>query len=158
MFRGNETGTQMPGQRTESRNVDETLDLGRRIGRELRGGEVVLLSGTLGAGKSVVARAIGEVLGATGWRGSPTFTLVNEYATQPALYHADLYRLAGAEVEDLGLEEYVRSDAILLIEWPERAPEAVGRLPASRFVQVEIGVVGRDARVVDVSQTERPRQ
>lgn len=99
-----------------------TALFGARIARRLRAGDVVALSGGLGAGKTTLARAIIAALGHTGEVPSPTFTILEEYAAlQPPVVHADFYRLdAPSEVEELGLDEY-RQDAALIAEWPEKA-------------------------------------
>jgi len=105
----------------------ETHRLGRRLGGRLRAGDTVLLSGELGAGKSVLARGIARGMGVEGAVPSPTFALlaVHRGAHCP-LYHMDLYRLEGAsDFYESGLEEYVGGDGVAVIEWPERAMEAL---------------------------------
>lgn len=114
----------------------------------------MLLSGSLGAGKSVLARGIAGALGAPAWRGSPTYNLVHEYATEPPLYHADLYRLGSDAVEELGLEEYSRPDSILLVEWPERAPGQLELLASNRVIRVDIEPAGESARVLTIEEYE----
>ena len=92
--------------------------LAATLAAALRPGDIVALSGDLGAGKTTFARA---VIGALGWEGevpSPTFTLVQPYDTDPEVWHVDLYRLDDPrEADALGLFE---TDAVLLVEWPER--------------------------------------
>lgn len=96
--------------------------LGARIAKQLKAGDVVALAGGLGAGKTTLARAILVSLGHQGEVPSPTFTILQEYdTTEPAVVHADFYRLERPqEVEELGLEEY-RHGAALLAEWPDHA-------------------------------------
>lgn len=96
--------------------------LGQAIARQLRAGDVVALSGGLGAGKTTLARAIIAALGHRGEVPSPTFTIVETYDTlDPPLVHADFYRLDDpAEAEEIGLDDY-RAGAALLAEWPENA-------------------------------------
>jgi tRNA threonylcarbamoyladenosine biosynthesis protein TsaE len=112
-------------------SVARTRSLGRRLARLLRMGDVVLLQGPLGAGKTALAQGIGAGLGADGPVTSPTFVLLarhdpGERGSLP-LYHADLYRLtAPDEVEELALAEQA-TDGVLLIEWPERGLEALPR-------------------------------
>ena len=105
-----------------SRGPGETRRLGQRLGRLLRRGDVVLLSGELGAGKTVFVQGIARGLGYQGAVSSKSFVLLGEYAGRVKLYHADLYRLeAPEEAEELALEE-VCADGVLVVEWPERAP------------------------------------
>ena len=97
-------------------------DYGRRIATQLRPGDVVALSGGLGAGKTTLARAIIAALGHEGEVPSPTFTILETYeALKPPLVHADFYRLGHpSEVAELGLDDY-REGAVLLAEWPDNA-------------------------------------
>lgn len=97
---------------------------GARIAAQLRAGDVVALSGGLGAGKTTLARAILASLGHTGEVPSPTFTIIETYDAPPlrlAVVHADFYRLNDPrEVHELGLDDY-RDGAVLLAEWPDHA-------------------------------------
>ena len=97
-------------------------ELGARIGVRLRAGDVVALSGTLGAGKTTLARAIVAACGHAGEVPSPTFTILEIYPDcSPPLVHADFYRLDDpADAIELGLDDY-REGAALIAEWPERA-------------------------------------
>ena len=133
-----------------TRSAEQTLQLGRRLARLLHGGEVVLLQGPLGAGKSVLARGIAEGLGGDRWLGSPTFNIVHEYDTSPTLIHADLYRLDEREVEVLGLEDYTSPDAVLIVEWPERASEYVAALAVKGAIRIEIIINDVQQRLVRV--------
>ena len=110
-----------------TRSEAETRRLGQRLGGSLRAGDTVLLSGELGAGKSVLARGIARGMGVRGAMPSPTFTLMAVYrGARFPVYHMDLYRLEGAsDLYESGLEEYVGGDGVALIEWPERAAEAL---------------------------------
>jgi tRNA threonylcarbamoyladenosine biosynthesis protein TsaE len=98
-----------------------------RLAAALRPGDVVALSGELGAGKTTFARGVLRGLGWTGEVPSPSFTLVQTYPTDPPLWHVDLYRLdSAAEADALGLDDAWDS-AVVVIEWPERLGD---RLPA----------------------------
>jgi len=100
---------------------DETAAAGERLAASLNPGDVVLLYGDLGAGKTAFVRGLARGLGALPEDvSSPTFTIVQEYHGRATLYHVDLYRLEPAEVDDLGLDELVCGDGIVAIEWAER--------------------------------------
>jgi len=108
-----------------STGVAQTRALGRRLARLLREGDVVLLQGTLGAGKTAFAQGVGQGLKVETAVTSPTFVLLARHDGPRRLYHADLYRLTDpAEVADLHLVEEAR-DGVLLVEWPERGMEAL---------------------------------
>jgi tRNA threonylcarbamoyladenosine biosynthesis protein TsaE len=100
---------------------EQTADLARELAATLRAGDVLLLSGDLGAGKTAFVRGLADGLGVPPDEvSSPTFTLIHEYRSgRLPLYHADLYRLDRAAAEDLGLEE-MGADGVLAIEWPDR--------------------------------------
>lgn len=110
-----------------SHSSEHTRRLGEALGKRLRPGDVVLLSGDLGAGKSEMARGIARGLGVEGPLPSPSFPilLVHE-GTQYPLYHMDLYRLEGPdELYAAGLDEPLGGDGIAVVEWPQRAEEAM---------------------------------
>jgi tRNA threonylcarbamoyladenosine biosynthesis protein TsaE len=122
---------------------------GARIAAPLRAGDVVALSGGLGAGKTTLARAVIAALGYDGEVPSPTFTLIQTYdppAVRLPLVHADFYRLESpAEAEQLGLDDY-REGAALLAEWPERAG-GFAIEPGCLAIALEIAGQGRKAIV-----------
>jgi tRNA threonylcarbamoyladenosine biosynthesis protein TsaE len=101
---------------------EETFELGQRLGEGLESGAIFLLSGDLGAGKTVFAKGVAAGLGLDPTDvTSPTFTLVNEYAGRLRLYHIDLYRLDEGACFGLGLDEWFEEkNAVVLIEWAER--------------------------------------
>jgi tRNA threonylcarbamoyladenosine biosynthesis protein TsaE len=104
-----------------------TRALGRRLARLLQPGDVVLLQGELGAGKTCLAQGIGEGLGVAEGIKSSAFVLVNEYEGRLRMYLADLYRLSEpAEVVDLALEENA-GGGVLVVEWPDRAWDEMPR-------------------------------
>ena len=104
-----------------TRSEEETVAAGARLAASLQAGDVVLLYGDLGAGKTAFTRGLAQGLGAPADDvSSPTFTLVQEYRGTVTLYHVDLYRLEEAEVDDLGLDELVLGDGVVAIEWADR--------------------------------------
>ncbi|WP_095011208.1 tRNA (adenosine(37)-N6)-threonylcarbamoyltransferase complex ATPase subunit type 1 TsaE [Tsuneonella mangrovi] len=121
---------------------------GARIAGQLRVGDVVALSGDLGAGKTTLARAIIAALGHRSEVPSPTFTIIETYdALDPPLVHADFYRLERpGEIEELGLDDY-REGAALIAEWPENAG-GFAQEPGCLSVTLENAGEGRTAIVL----------
>lgn len=106
----------------KTNKVEETIDLGRKLGKCLRAGVVVLLKGDLGAGKTHFSKGVALGLDITEHITSPTYNFINEYEGSLPLYHMDLYRLADEEeAYELGLEEYFLGSGVSLVEWPDRA-------------------------------------
>lgn len=133
--------------RTLLRGADEMRAFGARLGRMLRAGDWVALTGELGAGKTTLVSGIVDGIH-PGLRGrSPTYVLVEVYGARPAIIHADLYRIASpGEYDTLGLEDLAAEDAVVLIEWADRAGE---RLPEERL-DLELRYAGAGAREVTV--------
>jgi len=100
--------------------VDETFELGRRLGQVLEPGDVIALEGELGSGKTELIKGIAEALGVSSGVHSPTYVLHHRYRGRLPIEHYDLYRLEGMAWVDTGLDEPA-PDAVTLIEWPERA-------------------------------------
>ena len=125
-----------------TKSEEETLRLGKRLGACLRDGDVVLLEGEMGAGKSVLSRGVARGMGIEGPIPSPTFTILNVHeGARGRLYHFDLYRLEGADaLYELGLDEMIGAQGVTLVEWPSQAPEAMPQ----RCLKVGIAY-GKDA-------------
>jgi len=108
---------------------ERTFQIGRVLGDGLQGGDCVALTGELGAGKTCLTQGIACGLGVPDRYAvtSPTFTLVNEYPGSKAdLVHMDVYRLRGsAELEELGFDEYLRGDSVMVIEWAEKIQDVL---------------------------------
>ncbi|MCH3918740.1 MAG: tRNA (adenosine(37)-N6)-threonylcarbamoyltransferase complex ATPase subunit type 1 TsaE [Spirochaetia bacterium] len=120
-----------------SNSANETEKLGEKIGDKCTQGLVISLRGSLGAGKTVIAKGIARSLGISEAIVSPTFTLVQEYEGRLPLYHMDLYRLSGDdEFEMIGGEEMLYSKGVTLVEWSEKIDDL---LPENTvFVTLEI--------------------
>ena len=110
--------------RTHSPN--ETRELAKRLAKELRRGDVLLLWGDLGAGKSEFTRGLAQGLGVTATVTSPSFTILNVYDDgRIPLYHFDWYRLNSVEeLYEMGMEEFLGGDGVAVVEWPSQCPEA----------------------------------
>ena len=115
-------------QRYHSSSPEETLSLGRRFGAAAASGAVVLLVGPLGAGKTVLAKGFASGLGIHDEIISPTYTIISEYREGAVhFYHVDLYRVDGRDqIENLGLEDLLGNDAVVLIEWGEKVEGMIG--------------------------------
>ena len=126
-----------PGQPRITHSEEETAEVARELAAVVRAGDVLLLSGNLGAGKTAFVRGLAAGLAIDPEEvSSPTFTLVHEYrGGRLTLYHADLYRLDKVATEDLGLEEMGVADGVLAIEWPDRLSH---ELPGARTIEIEI--------------------
>jgi tRNA threonylcarbamoyladenosine biosynthesis protein TsaE len=109
---------------------DSTVALGERLGRTCRGGETLLLTGELGAGKTTLIRGVARGLGITRGVRSPTFQLLREYHGRLTLYHADLYRFEAGDdpAGELGLDELPGPGGVLAVEWADRGFTGIGGL------------------------------
>ena len=134
----------------ESNDPEETRALGERLGALLKAGDVVLLSGELGAGKTVFVQGIARGLGFEGSVSSKSFVIMGEYPGRLKLYHADLFRLdEPEEVQDFALDE-ITTDGVLVVEWPERA---LGVLPRQHLL-VQFEITGESSRTLRYQRTE----
>ena len=146
------TGRQSSFNETKaSRSAAGTRDVGAALGRMLRGGEVVVLTGPFGAGKTVFAQGIADGLGIDDHLTSPSFTLANSYPSEaggPGIHHLDLYRVSSIEEAlTFGLEEYFEDDAVTLIEWPGDVGSALGE----EAIRVELSIEEADTRRIEIS-------
>jgi tRNA threonylcarbamoyladenosine biosynthesis protein TsaE len=133
-----------------TQSESETAAVGRELAARLQAGDVVLLFGDLGAGKTALTKGLAEGLGvARAEVSSPTFTIMQEYrGGRLPLFHVDLYRLNDPrEVEDLGLDE-IAADGILVVEWAEKLP---ARLTPSGSVEVRIAHGDGDDRRISIA-------
>jgi tRNA threonylcarbamoyladenosine biosynthesis protein TsaE len=133
----------------ETDSEASTMALGASVGRSLPAGAVVLLDGELGAGKTAFVRGMAAGLGASEEDvSSPTFTLVQEYRGRIPLLHADLYRIDGAEADDLGLDELGR-DGVVAVEWGAK----LARPPAGA-IGILIEDLGDDRRRITIDRPD----
>lgn len=131
----------------------ETTEVAAGLAARFRGGEVVLLSGELGSGKTAFVRGLVRGLGGSADEvSSPTFVLLTSYPARLVLHHADLYRLRGDGDEDeLGLEELPGPKGVLAVEWAERLRQA----PWAHVFRVSLEHAGEDQRRVTVQESSR---
>ncbi len=137
--------------RLHTAGPEQTQRLGCVIGQHARPGDVYLLSGPLGAGKTCLTQGLAKGLGVEGYVRSPTFVLMTRHHGRLTLHHIDLYRIGGpAEAWDLGLDEQLFDGGVCVIEWAERAEELLpedavwmefsyGKSPADREIVVDTG-------------------
>ena len=123
-------------------SAEETQELGWLLGSRLESGDLVLLSGELGSGKTTLTQGMAWGLGVEEYAHSPTFVLVNQYQGRAVLYHVDLYRLDDVEeVVELGVSEML-GDGACVVEW---ADKALGVFP-SEHLRIELAVAGPERR------------
>ena len=130
-----------------TKSAAETRSLGEKLAGRLRPGDVLLLEGDLGAGKSELTRGIAKGLGVAETVTSPSFTILNVYESgRCPLYHFDWYRLESSEeLYELGMDEYLGGDGIAVVEWPGRCPDAV---PESA-VRIRMTAAGENERLIE---------
>ncbi|MFH1386380.1 MAG: tRNA (adenosine(37)-N6)-threonylcarbamoyltransferase complex ATPase subunit type 1 TsaE [bacterium] len=122
--------------------------MGKKIGAFLLPGEVLALTGELGAGKTTLIQGIAEGLGVKDYVTSPTFIIINEYQGRLPFFHFDLYRLDNlSDIEDLGVEEYFKRDGVCVVEWAEKLKE----LLPSGAQKIEIKTLSENEREICVS-------
>jgi tRNA threonylcarbamoyladenosine biosynthesis protein TsaE len=149
---------EIPTGEWKSGDADETFDLGKQIGSQLTGGEILLLNGPLGAGKTVFVKGIAAALGFDPEEvTSPSFTLVNPYLGRLLFFHIDLYRLdeGASAAHAVDLEELLNDEqAVVVIEWADR----LGNYPLpSNVWRITISGDGEGARKISISDSIRCR-
>ena len=109
-----------------TKTSEETIELGFKIGKKLKKGNIIAMQGTLAAGKTTITKGIAKALEITDTITSPTFCLISEYYGKMPLYHMDVYRLEGSEdFENLGTEDMLYGDGVCIIEWSEKIMESL---------------------------------
>jgi tRNA threonylcarbamoyladenosine biosynthesis protein TsaE len=142
-----------PAVEVRSASYEQTRRLGAALGELLAAGDIVLLSGELGAGKTALAQGIGAGLGVAGTINSPTFTIVKEYTGRLPLYHFDLYRIEEPdELFVLGFEDVFGGEGVAVVEWAERGEdEEMGAAWPERWLRVELRATAPDERTLRVT-------
>lgn len=126
-------------------NAEQTMNLGEAFAKKLKNGDVVLLKGEMGAGKTVFVKGIAKALGITERITSPTYAYMNDYDGK--LYHYDCYRLSsGEDAESLGLTDYFYADGICVIEWSENIADVLPK----NAISVTIEKIGENQRRIEL--------
>ncbi|MCS7279792.1 MAG: tRNA (adenosine(37)-N6)-threonylcarbamoyltransferase complex ATPase subunit type 1 TsaE [Thermodesulfobacteriaceae bacterium] len=127
---------------------EETIALGKKLGKLLNPGDLVLLKGDLGSGKTTLVKGIAEGLEVNPeiYITSPTFSLINIYEGRHTLYHVDLYRLEIEDIEELGIWEYLGS-GVVVIEWAEKLPQ----IPKKDFIEIILEFIDYTRRKIIIS-------
>ena len=135
-----------------SKSKEDTLMIAKDFANTLSVGDIVLLNGDLGAGKTVFVKGVTDYFSSgKAIAVSPTFLIVNVYETDPEIYHFDLYRIEDMEeLDSIGAEEYLFGNGISFVEWPERAE---GYFPSSA-IKVEIKKMGENDRLIRIENNE----
>jgi len=134
---------------TES--VEETSKIGEQLGRLLNVGNIICLSGDLGAGKTAFTKGIAKGLGVEDYVTSPTYTIINEYQGRLPLYHFDVYRLNDVEeMYELGYEEYFFGDGVVVLEWADIVRDII---PRDRLWITILNTGGNDCREIIMEPT-----
>ena len=128
-------------------NENETYNIGIKIGKQLKAGDILSLNGDLGAGKTYLTKGIAKGLGVEDYITSPTFTILNEYEGRIPLYHFDVYRINDVEeMYEIGFEEYLYGNGVCVIEWGSIVEEI---LPKDA-INIKIKNLGEFSREIEI--------
>ena len=134
----------------ESHNVEETLKLGKRIGKLLRKRDVVALSGEFGSGKTTLIKGIAGGLGVkeTRYVNSPSFVIVKEYKGRLPVYHFDIHRLDKlSELDTVGYEDFFYGDGVVLIEWADK----IKKLLPAEYLDIRLSLKDENSRFIELN-------
>lgn len=132
----------------QTNSAEETIELGKKIGSFLKGGEIFAMQGTLAAGKTTITKGIAQALNVKDEITSPTFCLISEYEGKIPLYHMDVYRLNGGEdFINLGAEDLIYGKGVSIIEWSEKIME---ELPKSTIILKIDPIEGTTQRKIEI--------
>ncbi|HUV31843.1 MAG TPA: tRNA (adenosine(37)-N6)-threonylcarbamoyltransferase complex ATPase subunit type 1 TsaE [Acidobacteriota bacterium] len=136
-----------------SHSEEQTLGLAARLAPSFGSGDVVVLTGELGAGKTAFVRGLAAARGISeDLVSSPSFTFINEYPAEVPLYHFDFYRLSDpSELREIGWDDYLSRDGLIVVEWGERAGD---HLP-DRYYLVTFAILSVNERQIDLSLVQR---
>ena len=129
---------------------EQTIEFGRSLGSQLKGGEVIAICGQLGSGKTHLIKGIATGAGASDSRSvnSPTFVIVNEYVGRLDIYHIDAYRLNSlAEFEMLGFDDFCYPQSVVLIEWADKIESALVTID---YIRIELEHSGQTSRTIHI--------
>ena len=138
---------------TISKSPEETIELGQKLGSQLKGGEVVAICGPLGSGKTHLIKGIAAGIGAKDSKSvnSPTFVIVNQYVGRLDIYHIDAYRLnCISEFEMLGFDDFCYPQSVVLIEWADKVEAA---LKSIDYIKIELGHSSTTTRTIHIKNT-----
>lgn len=131
----------------KSKSESETKDIGFRLGKKLKRGDVVCLYGELGAGKTTMVKGIASAFEINERDiTSASFTIIVEHISKTPFYHIDLYRINPDEVSELGLHEYLGTDGVSVIEWAEKAKKEI----IDKIIEVRLTDTGDDEREIEI--------
>ena len=133
----------------------QTIELGRKIGTQLKGGEVIAVCGPLGSGKTHLIKGIAAGAGAEDSKhvNSPTFVIVNEYTGRLDIYHIDAYRLDSvADFEMLGFDDFCYPQSVVLIEWADKVESVLEPLD---YIRIELDHAGSNKRLIHIKSTPK---
>ncbi len=134
---------------TITSSEEETIALGERIAKKLKTGDLVALSGDLGAGKTTLVKGIAKGLGVKDYRhvNSPSFVIVKEYKGKIPLFHFDIYRLDKLkEIEDIGYEDYLGRRGVVVIEWANK----MGRILPRGHLEISLKMKSHNQRIINI--------
>ena len=142
----------------QTSNANESQNLGRRLGRTLLAGDIILLYGDLGAGKTTFTQGVAAGLGVDNeeYVRSPTFTLINQYQGRYPIYHIDLYRIDSyADILNLGFEELLYGEGVLIIEWAEKLElnsngEISPEFKIDERIEIKLDILQNDMRTFEI--------
>ncbi|MBI5408809.1 MAG: tRNA (adenosine(37)-N6)-threonylcarbamoyltransferase complex ATPase subunit type 1 TsaE [Nitrospirae bacterium] len=134
-----------------SKSESETRDIGARLGKKLKRGDVVCLYGELGSGKTTMVKGVATAFGIREKDiTSASFTIIAEYDVPVPFYHIDLYRVTHEDISSLGLHEYLGADGVSVIEWAERAESEI----PEKSIKVRLSHIEDNLREIEIEGIE----